>query len=355
MKLGRRSILLVIILISFGILLGSLLIYLKYTQKIDPYDKELLTSGISDEVQTTKDHVEETFSADENTAQITILKDQPEQRVTEGNGYSEKLVADGSKNILLLGEDKENMLYDTIGVASIDSKCKKVSIIMLPRDMYVDYNKSINDVIQIRGKSKVAGIHKLNYSHYIGAMIGYKGKFNANSISFLAQVIKEKFKIDVDDYMKINVEGLNQVVDIFGGVDIKVPYDMNYDDPIQKLSIHLDKGEHHINGKQAEGFVRFRQGYKNNGTKFDVDRKKNQLAFLKTFIKQHGTISNINKLPDLLKTLDRNIMHSMDFGDILLTYIGIAKDIVNDKYVIEDINIDGEDRRVNGISYEIIK
>jgi len=186
-------------------------------------------------------------------------------------------------------------------------------------------------------------------------MIGYKGKFKANSISFLAQVIKEKFGIDVDDYVKINTEGFKQVVDLFGGVDINVPYNMNYDDPAQELFIHLTKGEHHLDGKQAEGFVRFRKGYRADGTKFDVDRKKNQLAFLNAFIKQNGTISNINKIPGLLKTLDRNITHSIDFGDMLLTYTGLAKDVINDKYVIEDKNINGEDEMINGVSYVIVR
>ncbi|KUO77618.1 MAG: hypothetical protein APF77_19895 [Clostridia bacterium BRH_c25] len=346
MKLDKQSNLWIIMVIFLGILVGSLMIYLGDTKQADSYDMELLKSNLDDELQPS-----EAMPDDGTSGQDVILY----KGITAGSSYSEELVAEGSKTILFLGEDKGNTLYDAIGLVSIDSKNKKVSIIMLPRDMYVDYSKSVRDALQAAGKANVAGIYKLNATHYIGAMIGYKGKFKANSISFLAQVIKEKFGIDVDDYVKINTEGFKQVVDLFGGVDINVPYNMNYDDPAQELFIHLTKGEHHLDGKQAEGFVRFRKGYRADGTKFDVDRKKNQLAFLNAFIKQNGTISNINKIPGLLKTLDRNITHSIDFGDMLLTYTGLAKDVINDKYVIEDKNINGEDEMINGVSYVIVR
>jgi len=46
-------------------------------------------------------------------------------------------------------------------------------------------------------------------------------------------------------------------------VDYYVPVDMDYDDPLQGLSIHIKKGQHHFDGAMAEKFMRFRQY--NNG------------------------------------------------------------------------------------------
>lgn len=346
MKLSKKSILWIMAIIIFGIIVGSRMIYPGHIKQTDPYDLELLKEDPNTEIQNS-----EAITDDDTSEQDSLL----DSRVTSGSSYSEKLIAEGSKNILFLGEDNVNHLYDTIGIISIDSKNKKISLIVLPRDMYVDYSKSVRDAMEEAGKANSAGIYKLNATHYIGAITGYTGKFKANSISFLAQTIKEKFGIDVDDYMKINTDAFKQIVDLFGGVDINVPYDMNYDDPAQALFIHLTKGEHHLDGEQAEGFVRFRKGYKADGTKFDVDRKKNQLIFLNAFIKQHSTIANVNKIPELLKALDKNIKHSIGFGDMLLTYTGIAKDIINDKYIIENINIDGEDSMIDGASYVIVK
>jgi anionic cell wall polymer biosynthesis LytR-Cps2A-Psr (LCP) family protein len=41
----------------------------------------------------------------------------------------------------------------------------------------------------------------------------YKSKFSQYSISFLADVIKEVFSIEVDDYVKVNTEGFVDIVD----------------------------------------------------------------------------------------------------------------------------------------------
>jgi len=261
--------------------------------------------------------------------------------LTDGKAYPKKLVEEGSTNILIIGEDKENLLYDTVGILSIDHKSKKMKIIMIPRDMYVQYNKKVLRVLENAGKLNVAGVFKINYAHHIGPLMKYEGKFKPyTSISFLADVIKEKFNIEADDYIKLNTDGFAQAVDLFGGIDINVPYTMNYDDPAQGLYIHIEKGFQRLDGRQAEGFVRYRQGYDENG-KFhsydDVERKNNQIAFIKAFIKQHGSVKNIDKVPELIRILGRNIQHSIGVGDVLFKYLGAAKDVILKKYEIESV------------------
>jgi len=111
-------------------------------------------------------------------------------------------------------------------------------------------------------------------------------------MNFLAELIKEIFDIEVHDYVRFNTEGFVQIVDLFGGVDINVPYDMHYDDIYQDLHIHINKGWNHLDGKKAEGFVRYRQSNDEMGNIThsigDYERKKNQINFIKAFIEQHG-------------------------------------------------------------------
>ncbi len=328
-----------------GVIIFSTVFATINKKKFHDYDKEVLMN-----------YADEGLSAEEyDLTEFTLVdKSILNKDAALSEEYTKDLTTPNSKNILFLGEDKESSLLDTIGIISIDKDNKKLTIIMLPRDMYVDYSQSVIDTLNAAGKSKVAGIYKLNAAHYIGALMEYEGKFKANSISFLAELIKEKFDISVDDYIKINLAGFRKIVNLFGGVNIYVPYDMNYEDPSQDLYIHLEKGQQHLDGIKSEGFVRFRQGYNEDGSRFDVDRKKNQLAFLNAFIKQHGTITNINKIPDLLKTLSNNIANSIGFGDMLASYIAIARDIVNDKYEIENKNIKGTEKMIKGISYTVV-
>lgn len=344
MKINMTKVLYIIVSLFSIFLIIFQIFHFLHKEKASAYDEELLKSCMIEENPSIENNPITTLPED------TIL----DKRARLSDECIKDLIDEGSKNLLFLGEDDGNSLYDTIGVMSIDSKNKKVSIIMFPRDMYVDYSQPVKDSLKAAGKDGTAGIYKLNAAHYIGAMLKYKGKFKASSISFLADVIEEKFGIDVEDYIKINLSGFRQIVDLYGGVEVYVPYDMDYEDPTQDLYINLQSGKQHLNGTQSEGFVRFRQGFKEDGSKFDVDRKKNQLVFLNEFLKQHGSVSNINKIPDLLKTLSGNILSSIDFGDMLTSYLGIAKDIINDKYDIENKNINGENAMINGVSYVVI-
>lgn len=281
--------------------------------------------------------------------------------VTAEETYAVKLVDDNSRNILIIGEDKgeQKSLYDTIGVISINKKDNKVKIIMIPRDTYIEYNSKVLSFLKEVGRLNEPGIFKINYSHNIGYMMKHEGKFGSyTTISFLSDVIEEKFGIKIDDFIRVNTEGFVEIVDLFGGVDINVPYDMNYDDPKQNLAIHLEKGMQHLDGEQAEGFVRFRQGHDSEGKEIepgDIGRKQNQIAFLKTFFNQHGTIANVDKIPKLIGTLSRNVRHSIGAGDVLFTYIGMFKDAILNKYEIESITLNGKLKMIKGSSYIIIE
>jgi LCP family protein required for cell wall assembly len=174
----------------------------------------------------------------------------------------------------------------------------------------------------------------------------------------MAQVIKEKFDITIHDFIHINTEVFAEVVDLFGGVDIYVPYDMHYEDPEQDLYIHLDEGEHHLDGKMAEGFVRFRTGVDDEGNVIeygDIERKKNQIAFLKAFFEQHGTLGNLDKIPSFLDTLGKRVKSSIKATDVLFRYIGLARDIVKDKYPIEDHTLVGTYKMIDGVSYIVFE
>lgn len=287
-----------------------------------------------------------------------VQPDEPD-RLTVGKPYSVKLVEEGARNILFIGQDKVSALYDTIGIVSVDKKNKKVKIIMIPRDTYIEYNDKIKAVLDKMNKLHVPGYHKINNTHHVGGNIDYSGRFDSGPISFLADVIGEKFNVEIHDYVKINVNGFRELIDHLGGVDINVPYRMYYVDPVQDLVIDLWPGYQHLDGHGAEGFVRFRQGYREDGTLFDigdVGRKKNQLYFMRELIKQKGTLKNIDKIPGMIKILGKNIQHSIGAGDILTSYMGMAVDVITKDYEIITESLTSDKMiRIDGSSYIVLE
>jgi LCP family protein required for cell wall assembly len=283
------------------------------------------------------------------------VREEEPKTLTVGKPYSKKLVEDGAKNVLITGTDKLNNLFDTIGIASIDTKKKMVKLIMIPRDTYIEYNSDILSKLERANLLHEPGVYRINYAHHIGNLVGYEGRFDSGSISFLADVVGEKFGVEPDDYVSININGFRKLIDHLDGVDIYVPYNMDYDDPLQDLSIHISKGMQRLYGSDSEGFVRFRQGYKEDGTMFDIgdtERKKNQLYFLQQLIKQKGTLGNIGKIPGIIDILGKNMQHSIGLDDILKTYMGIASEIIIDGYEITTENLHSDKMtRIDGASY----
>lgn len=290
--------------------------------------------------------------------------DQAVFKLTKGQRYYKSLVEKGDKNVLLVGEDASSGNYDTIIVASISDKNKMLRIFNFPRDIYIDYSDEVlNQLKEMSPKLYEAkGFQKINAAHSVGARIKYEdnnGKFGDSNFDFLADLIEEVFQIPIDDYAYINTKGFREVVDLFGGVTIKVPIRMKYDDPVQDLHIDLEPGLQHLNGLQAEGFVRFRQGYDEKGEfkqYSDQFRKENQNEFIKAFFKQHVTLKNLGKVDELTALLGKNIKTSVKGVKSIASYTNMLGKALTGKYEQESIVIEcPETKRIDGVYFDVIR
>ena len=288
---------------------------------------------------------------------------QAEYEITKGQMYYTKLVDDSDKNILLVGEDATSGNYDTIIIASVSDGNKTIRLINFPRDIYVDYSDDVLN--QLREKSPklygAKGFQKINAAHTVGSRIEYEndmGKFGISDIDFLADIIEEVFMIRVDDYAYVNTKGFRDIVDLFGGVEINVPVRMKYDDPTQDLYIDLQPGLQKLNGEQSEWFVRFRQGYDNNGVfrnYSDEFRKENQNEFLKAFFKQHVNLKNIGKIDELNKLIGDNVRTSIIGVQKITEYMNLLRKMLNRNYDQQSQIIECFDKNIDGVYFKVIR
>ncbi|NLM12098.1 MAG: LCP family protein [Clostridiaceae bacterium] len=284
--------------------------------------------------------------------------------ITDNQRYYKPLVSDSDRNVLLIGEDAYSGNYDTIIIASISEKNKKIQLFNFPRDIYIDYSEEILNRLKEKSPAlyNAKGFQKINAAHTVGARIEYKkgtGRFGDSNFDFLADLIEEVFGITVHDYAYVNTKGFREIVDLFGGVKIYVPVRMKYDDPVQNLHIDIEKGMQHLNGEQAEGFVRFRQGYDENGVfknYSDQFRKENQNEFLKEFFKQHVNIKNLGKIDDLAELLNKNILTSIDDTKKISSYVSLLGKALTGNYTQESSIVECEDtKKINGVYFDIIR
>jgi LCP family protein required for cell wall assembly len=163
--------------------------------------------------------------------------------------------------VLVAGSDATSGLCDVLMLVSIDRVSHEVFVLQIPRDTYAKYTEK--------------SYRKLNGAvASLGGMDGFR--------DFLSQV----FGISIDRTLHLSPSAFRTVVDALGGVEIDLPRDLDYDDPAQKLSIHLKAGAQTLDGAGAEQFVRYRAGY----VQGDLDRIDAQKLFLSALFRKISTL-----------------------------------------------------------------
>lgn len=235
-------------------------------------------------------------------------------------------------NFLILGVDagdydnhtKNNPnRSDTMMLVRYNPKTNKIYMLSIPRDTKVT----------LHGK-----VEKLNASHAMGG-----AEYTISSIERLLNV-------DINYYAEINYEGFRECIDAIGGVDIKIPRDMDYD--AWKISIHFKKGEVvHMDGAKAEEFVRWRKN--NNGGGYamgDLGRISTQQAFIVEVIKKLKTPSGMLRYPVLMNTVSKYLETNMPINT-MLDYALKARGIKSDN--VQKEILPGEAKYIDGISYYV--
>ena len=207
----------------------------------------------------------------QSAASDTDSQQSPEEQAAQEALRSHLERKGGFYTILLSGLDDDNGGSDTNILMAVDTVNGYVYGASIPRD-----SKAI-----IGGKA-----HKINYA------------YNKGGTELLASTVSEQLGIPVDYTVCVNLQGFTALVDAIGGVDFEVPINMDYDDPIQGLSIHFRKGMQHLSGADALRVVRFR--HNSDGTGYgseDLGRMQTQQKFLKAVAKKMFSFENLISNP----------------------------------------------------------
>jgi polyisoprenyl-teichoic acid--peptidoglycan teichoic acid transferase len=178
-------------------------------------------------------------------------------------------------NVAVMGV--ANGLADSIMLCSFDPKDGALDVVSIPRDTY--------------GERKG---HKTSANNKINSFYGRGGADNVvESVSALTG-------IPVHYYVKVDYKAVKAIVDAIGGIRVTVPMDMNYDDPVDGLHIHFEKGQEVSKGEDIIRLLRYRKNNKGGGYKEgDLGRVKMQQEIVKLGVEKvlkGNVVANFLKL-----------------------------------------------------------
>ena len=218
------------------------------------------------------------------SAALIFLKSKPladeKMPVIDEKYMTPKYLSDKTINILICGIDTDSeiegddtrtvSMTDVIMVVNLDRESGKVTVLQIPRDVYVG---------EIVPYGKINGL----YQWGITDKKPEKGK-KAIGIEPLIQVINEQFRLTIDNYALITMEGFRNAVDLIGGVEIILGED---EEPVDFEGHFVIKpGSNVLNGETAEVFVRYR-----NYEHADIDRLRMQERFMEALMRKLFSLS----------------------------------------------------------------
>lgn len=227
-------------------------------------------------------------------------------------------------NVVLLG--LEGPRTDTIIFASFDPITKKADMISIPRDTYF-YRKGFEE----SDKRKINAVY---------GDAGVKGTMKA-----IENVLGG---VPVHHYVSVSYTGVEKIVDSLGGVEVNVPFHMEYRDPTAKPPLYIDvpAGKQVLKGEKAVQFLRYRKsndgkvGYPDG----DLGRIRAQQQFMKSAIRKALSF----RLPAVINTCYKYVKTDISLHEALL----YVKDVIG--ITTADISMSmlpGDAGYRNGVSY----
>ena len=216
-------------------------------------------------------------------------------------GYSQRQQAkrgqvdprfDGYTNVLIMGLDDgvdvdggTEKKADGILVASFENSTGKLRFIHIPQDTWVNVTGSKEQM-------------KMKYLYALGGA------------PLMTRQVNALLGISIHQYIVLDMQVFSELIDALGGVDIYVEEDMNYDDAEGGIAIHLPQGYQHLDGQQAQQYLRYRSDDLN-----DLGRMQRQQRFCKALYQNLLQFKTLTKLPTIADIIKQRVETSAEIFD----------------------------------------
>ena len=230
-------------------------------------------------------------------------------------------------NLLLLGLDQRPGSplpgrADVIMIASVDPSQRKVALLSIPRDLWVE--------IPGHGESRI------NSAYFWGEFKGADG----GGPGLMQRTIEHNFGISIDHYGTLEFGCFRRMIDILGGITVDVPEeirDERYpDDSYGYTSIHIPAGVQQMDGATALQYVRARH------ESSDFSRMRRQQQVILAMREKALRLDVLFSLPELIPLLGEAFSTDLPVDSLLaLANLGaqIQRDDIGLRVVDESMTI----------------
>ena len=189
-------------------------------------------------------------------------------------------------NILVTGVDRSSADDLSAGAAN-DSNVNDGMTDMI---LYVHFNNETGEMkmLQIPRDMMVTTDASVSGNYRINAVAKTQGSDGNNNMAALCELVADQLKVPIDGYVTIRLEMLTELVDLFGGVEIYVPFDVDY----ASLGLgdsYIPAGYQTLKGDAMEFLLRARKIYPDG----DIGRLNMQRQFYAALFRKLKSIGNI--------------------------------------------------------------
>ena len=257
-------------------------------------------------------------------------------RTYKGFGNETNVIAETKPlTILLMGVDtgsgsrsdtwKGNS--DSMLLLSVNPQTKKTVMMSLERDILTQIDEN--------GETTEA---KLNAAYAYGGA------------ELAIATIEKMMNIHIDRYMMINMQGLVQLVDAVGGIEVNNTFDfpISIEENEPEYTATVEPGKHLINGDQALVYARMRY----QDPEGDYGRQKRQREVIRKVVEKVLSLNSISHYQAILRAVSKNMQTNvaLDAGSIpqLLGYKDAFRNIQSEQLRGEDATL------ADGGSYQLV-
>ncbi len=200
--------------------------------------------------------------------------------------------------ILVVGADTKTGYggahADAIRIVKVDFATGRVSILAIPRDIWVPVDRLEDQHIS---EGRIGTVF-----HWGGAFLGWD-----QGPSLLAETLYDNFGLAVDHYIAVNKRSFAKGINALGGVDVCLP------EPVYRWTREtpfLDEGCSRLSGAEAMWLNRIRVPYSDLQR---IDRQNRFLLDLRATLLRPGTLK---ALPDMVSAFREGILTDLSKSQI---------------------------------------